>query len=846
MSQAKEPTPMMRQYLAIKALHPDQLLFYRMGDFYEMFYDDAIRGAKLLQLTLTHRGQSGGEPIPMAGVPYHAVDNYLARLVKLGESIAICEQIGDPALSKGPVERQVTRIITPGTLFEESLLEATKETLLLAIFERKQVFGLAYVEVSSGRFMASECIGVDALNNELERLDASEILIQSSQTLCSYLSEHPCVRIRPEWEFNQKQAYTDLCTQLQTAHLDAFAIDNMPCALTAAGALLQYLKTTQKQALPHIKHLAIDNHHEHVILDSQTLKNLELVKTINDKSNTSFFSHINHTKTAFGARELKRWLTHPIRNKDMIVDRQRAISYLLTNNHFEDIAWQLKHVGDIERISSRIALENALPKNLTTLRDTLQTLPAIKTALGTPTLTTLITLKETLNFDSDIVSELEAALVDSPPATIKDGGVFNDGYDKELDTLRAMQNKADGFLIKLEQEERQNTGIQTLKVGFNRVHGFYIEISKAQSSQAPSHYQRRQTLKNAERFITPELKTFEEKVLSAKTKAIVREKLLYEQLIIKLKEKLNELYQLTESLKLLDVLQSLAHLADKHQLTPPKLIDKKCIDIKSGRHLVVESLSDKPFIANDLILNEQTRLLLITGPNMGGKSTYMRQTALIVLLAHMGSFVPAREAIIGPVDRIFTRIGANDDIGHGKSTFMVEMSETASILRQATDISLVLIDEIGRGTSTFDGLALAKACKNYLANEIKSYTLFSTHYFELTNVNKNAKTIQNVHLSATVKNEHIIFLYRVEHGPASQSYGIEVAKLAGIPEEVIVEARLELRQLESLNVDDKKIIADTVKEQTQNPIEEYLDNIQLDSLTPKKALDILYEMKKVT
>lgn len=834
-------TPMMQQFLKIKADYPDMLLFYRMGDFYEMFFEDAKRGAELLHLTLTHRGQSNGEPIPMAGVPYHAVDNYLAKLIKLGESVAICEQIGDPALSKGPVERKVTRIITPGTISEDALLESDKETLLLAICEHKNTFGMAYVEVSSGRFRVQECKGEEAFKTELARLEPSEILINGEKLIPKPLSDHPSLNCRPTWEFSLKQASLLLCEQFKVKTLDAFEVKHLKQALSAAGCLLHYLNLTQKQTLPHIKTLAHEKNVDSVILDAQTLKNLELTRCLNGETKGAFFYYFNKTKTPQGSRELKRWLTRPIRDKAIIEHRQDSIAHILEKNRIEPIQEVLKKMGDIERILARIALKNARPRCLVQLKETLLATPGLKKALGDKLPIHLSDLKDNLLPHEALCDTLNKALHDNPPQTIRDGGVFKSGYDKALDELRELSDKANDYLIKLEQKEKKETGLQTLKVGFNRVHGFYIEIPKSQSNQAPTHYHRRQTLKNNERFITPELKSFEEKILTAKSKALAREKALYEKLLDTLNLSLDTLTTLSHAISECDVLSSLSFVADLYQLKKPKLVDSPGIKIKNGRHLVVEQLSDAPFIANDAFIDSTQPLHLITGPNMGGKSTYMRQTALITLLSFTGSYVPADSAHIGPIDRIFTRIGASDDIAHGRSTFMVEMSETATILKQATKDSLVLIDEIGRGTSTFDGLSLAKACAIYLANKIKAYTLFATHYFELTQLEKESPHIKNIHLSAIAENDSIVFLYRVEEGPQSQSYGIDVARLAGIPEEIIQNAKSILQSLEKAPIVKREI---EPKKEEESKALKLIKSVELDDLTPRKALDLLYQLKK--
>lgn len=834
---------MMQQYLKIKADYPDMLLFYRMGDFYEMFFDDAEEGAKLLHLTLTHRGQSNGKPIPMAGVPYHAVDNYLAKLVKMGQSVAICEQIGDPALSKGPVERQVTRIITPGTISEDALLESEKETLLLSLHENKGQFGLAYVEVSSGRFRLSECETLENLQSELCRLDPSEVLINGDQTIPAILHQHPALNCRPKWEFTYKQAVTLLTEQFQVSSLETFEIDHLSHAICAAGALLNYLKLTQKQTLPHIKTITIEKSTDSVVLDAQTLKNLELVRSLQGETNTSFFHYINKTKTPMGARLLKRWLTRPIRDKGILNHRYATIQYLLASNLTEAMQLPLKEMGDIERILARIALKNARPRCLVQLRETLQATPTLKKAIGTHPNPHLNALSEQCHPHHEILNTLEQALVDNPPVTIKDGGVIKAGYDETLDALRSLNDEANAFLVKLEEKEKKRTGLQTLKVGFNRVHGFYIELPKNQSKQVPDYYQRRQTLKNNERFITPELKVFEEKIITAKTKALAREKSLYDDLLDKLLLSLPTLTALSNAISECDVLTCFAHIAETYQLVKPTLKDTPGIHIKGGRHLVVEQLSDTPFIANDVTLNKTHSLHLITGPNMGGKSTYMRQTALIVLMTYMGSYVPAIRADIGPIDRIFTRIGAGDDIAHGRSTFMVEMHETATILKHATGDSLVLIDEIGRGTSTFDGLSLAKAVAIYLAETIRAYTLFATHYFELTSLENECEHAKNIHLSAVTENDSIIFLYRVEEGPQNQSYGIDVAKLAGIPMEIIDNAKTILKQLEQQDHPPPTIVKKSSPPQDSKALKLF-HSVTLDDLSPRKALELLYEMKR--
>lgn len=846
-----EHTPMMQQYLAIKKDYPDMLLFYRMGDFYEMFFEDAQKGAELLELTLTHRGSAKGKPIPMAGLPYHAADNYLARLVRMGQSIAICEQIGIPGLTKGPVERQVTRIVTPGTLTEEVLLDAHHENLLLAIHAHQGNYGLAYVELSSGHLRVTECADEQSLSSELERLSASEILISQDAPPLSYLKQHPSVKPRPAWEFEKKEAIRLLCKQFEVVSLEAFGLNSHPLALIACGALMAYLNITQKQALPHIKKLTIERPNECVLLDAQTLKNLEICQALNGEKKHTLLHLMNKTVTPMGSRLFKRWLTRPVRCHETLNKRHHCIEFFLSTGMNDTLRPSLKSFGDIERVLARIALNNVKPRCLVLLKNALTALPDLN-ALFTQSLPARLTELLTQIGDFSALSDLlNRALIDNPPQTIRDGGMLAKGYDSVLDELKSLSENANEKLIELENQEKESTGIASLKVGYNRVHGYFIEMPKSQSHLAPSRYQRRQTLKNNERFITPELKLFEDKVLSANAKALAREKMLFEGLMTEITPHLPPLTLMCQSLSEIDVLSNLAERAEALNLQKPNLVNEKIINITEGRHLVIEQLSDHPFICNDTLMNNTQSLLMLTGPNMGGKSTYMRQTALIVLLAYTGSFVPASKAKIGPVDRLFTRIGANDDISSGRSTFMVEMTETASILNHATAQSLVLIDEIGRGTSTFDGLSLAKACAFELATNIHSYTLFSTHYFELTQLAKTAKTIKNIHLDALLKNDLIIFLYKIKAGACSQSYGIEVAKMAGIPKRVIENARAILTELESKSLSNasaqEKAPPLTFPSVTQkNSVhKDFLDTISPDELSPKKALDLLYQLKSL-
>lgn len=835
-------TPMMQQYLRIKSEYPDMLLFYRMGDFYELFFDDAKRASQLLDLTLTHRGQSADKPIPMAGLPYHAVENYLARLLKKGESVAICEQIGDPATSKGPVERQVTRIITPGTVTDEALLDAKKDNLLLAIHQQKQKIGLAWVELSSGRFHVLELNEDNQLNAELTRLQPAELLLQESSPLRDYCVNFP-VKTRPGWEFSSDSANKLLREQFSVTDLSAFGERDHPTALIAAGALLAYLQTTQKQALPHLNSITLEHSQDYLQLDASTQKHLELFENTNGKNDNCLLSVLDHTASSMGSRLLNRWLGRPLKQQHLIQARQQAIKEIIQLQQDVSIHQLLKQSCDVERIVSRIALKSARPRDLIALRNTLGLLPTLNVAIQNNQAALIRQLKEHISPLPNLQQLLDAALVENPPMLIRDGGVIAQGFDEELDELKILSTNANETLIKLEQDEKQQTGLSTLKFGFNSVQGFYIELSKSQAEKAPVHYQRKQTLKNVERYITPELKVFEEKVLSAQVKALAREKWLYENLLEEIQQNISELTHLAQALAELDVLVNLAERAQSLNWSCPQLVPKAGISIQLGRHPVIEQLLQERFIANDLNLKLNQNILLITGPNMGGKSTYMRQTALIVLMAHIGSFVPAKAATLGPIDRIFTRIGASDDLASGRSTFMVEMTETAHILRQATAESLVLIDEIGRGTSTYDGMALAYASCAYLATKIKAYTLFSTHYFELTNLPEQWNCIRNVHLQASIDTGRIIFLYKVESGPANRSYGLEVAELAGIPAEVLkmAHSHLNLMQENKQQPVNKK----PIRIAPPSSILSELSRIDPDKLTAKEALDLIYKLKNM-
>lgn len=781
-------TPMMQQYLRIKAEHTDRLLFYRMGDFYELFFDDAKKAASLLNLTLTHRGQSSGVPIPMAGVPYHAVENYLARLLKKGQSVAICEQIGDPATSKGPVERQVMRILTPGTVTDEALLDAKRDTILLAIHQKQHQFGLAWVDLSGGRFYLLQVSDEAQLLAEITRLQPAEILLPDHLSTIE-LGASSLINIRPDWDFDLKRARTLLCEQFKVRDLSAFGEKSYPVAFPAAGCLLTYLNLTQRQALPHLRTIILEQSHDYLQLDSATQRHLELFSNTHGGHDNSLFAVIDNTACAMGSRLLKRWLSRPLRCRTQLHHRHEAITELLATQQYLSIHPLLQQICDLERIISRIALKSARPRDLLQLRQTLNLLPDIQTHLIANHAKQLTVLRQKITPIPTLLTLLVHALVDNPSILIRDGNVIAQGFDKELDELRNLSTHANDALLAMETKERQQSGLSTLKFGFNRIQGYYIELSRMQAERVPDHFQRKQTLKNVERYITPELKAFEETVLSAQSKAQIREKWLYEQLLETIHTYFEPLTTIAQALAELAVLSNFSERAQTLNWHCPTLVEEPGIHITTGRHPVIEPILKEQFIANDLHLKPSQHTLLITGPNMGGKSTYMRQNALIVLLAHIGSFVPAQTAILGPVDKIFTRIGASDDLSSGRSTFMVEMTETAHILRQATHNSLVLIDEIGRGTSTHDGMALAYACCAYLANTLCAYTLFSTHYFELTTLPETFPCIQNVHLSAKITNGHIAFLYHVESGAAHQSYGLEVAALAGIPPEVLEMAK---------------------------------------------------------
>jgi DNA mismatch repair protein MutS len=845
---------MMQQFLRIKARHKDNLLFYRMGDFYELFFDDAKTAAKILGITLTARGKSGGEPIPMCGIPYHAADRYLAKIVEAGISVAICEQIGDPATSKGPVEREVVRIITPGTVSDEALMAADRDMGLLAISGDQDEYGLALMDISSGRFVLSVAYSTASLFDEIARIKPAEILLQDTLTEVSCALTHPALRKCPSWEFDLETATKLLTDHFNTRDLSAFDCLDFPLAIAAAGALVSYARETQKNSLPHMQSLRVEQPGDSVILDAATRRNLEIDSNLAGGKDNTLFAVMNTTTTAMGGRLLARWLHRPLRDHDLLRARQLTTASLIENYNFEPLVKVLGKIGDLERILGRLGLRSARPRDLSVLRDSLTLLPQLQKLLADIESKPLAALAARV---ADFPAEaklLQLAIVENPPVVIRDGGVLAPGYDEELDELRNLSSSAGQFLIDLEAQEKQRTGINTLKVGYNRVHGYYIEVSKGQATgEFPPEYMRRQTLKNAERFITPELKQFEDKVLSAKSKSLSREKQLYTELLESLALNLSQLQSSATAIAELDVLTCFAERAVNLNYCCPVLSEQPGIQIESGRHPVVEKVTNNNFIANDLMLDDATRMLIITGPNMGGKSTYMRQTALIVLLGLCGSYVPAASVTLGPIDRIFTRIGSSDDLAGGRSTFMVEMTETANILHNATANSLVLMDEIGRGTSTFDGLSLAWAAAVFIAQRLNAYTLFATHYFELTCLPDEFTTIKNVHLDAIEHDQGIVFLHTVKPGPANQSYGLQVAQLAGIPAEVIQSARGKLQQLERDSV--TTAAATRPPEQPfqselfasiPHPVVSYLERLEPDEITAKEALKILYELKNKT
>ncbi|EKU25981.1 DNA mismatch repair protein MutS [Xanthomonas graminis] len=857
---AVEHTPLMKQFFAAKSEYPDLLLFFRMGDFYELFYDDARKAARLLDITLTQRGSSGGAPIPMAGVPVHAYEGYLARLVALGESVAICEQIGDPALAKGLVERKVVRVVTPGTVTDEALLDERRDTLLMAIARNKHGYGLAWADLAGGRFLVNEVDSEDALEAELARLEPAELLVPDEDQWPEFLRERRGVRRRAPWLFDADSGRRQLLHFFQLHDLSGFGIDDKPRAIAAAGALLGYVEETQKQRLPHLTAIAMETAAEAIAMNAATRRHLELDTRVDGDTRNTLLGVLDSTVTPMGGRLLRRWLHRPLRLREVLVQRHHAVGTLIDRGADADLRDAFRALGDIERILTRVALRSARPRDFSTLRDGLGLLPAVRTILAPLDSPRLAALAAELGQHDEIAHLLASAIAEQPPLKLSDGGVIAADYDAELDELRRLSTHADQFLIDLEARERASSGIATLKVGYNRVHGYYIEISKGQAEKAPVHYTRRQTLTNAERYITEELKNFEDKVLSARERALSREKLLYEALLDTLGDRLEPLKRAAAALSELDVLAGFAERAQALDWAQPELESAPCLRIERGRHPVVEAVREQAFEPNDLDLHPQRRMLVITGPNMGGKSTYMRQNALIVLLAHIGSYVPATRAVIGPIDRILTRIGAGDDLARGQSTFMVEMAETSYILHHASAQSLVLMDEIGRGTSTYDGLALADAVARHLAHHNRCYTLFATHYFELTaladeSVEGGASGIANVHLDAVEHGDKLVFMHAVKDGPANRSFGLQVAALAGLPKSTVAQARRRLAELEQRGGEShaSQMAPQALDAPQQfglfaaapSAAQDALAALDPDELTPKQALEALYRLKSL-
>ncbi len=841
----------MQQYLRIKAQHPDALLFYRMGDFYELFYEDARRAARLLDITLTARGTSGGEPIPMAGVPVQSLDTYLARAVRKGESIAICEQLGDPAKSKGPVERQVVRVVTPGTVTDDGLLEDRRDTLLASIALGKEGFGLAWLELSSGRFHALQADGDEALASELERLRPAELLVQEGAGERAAHRSALAVRQRPEWHFEAASAERLLCEQFGTRDLAGFGLQDRSLAVGAAGCLLNYVRETQKSALPHLRGIRCELREDALLLDAATRRNLELDSSLSGRADSTLVGVLDRTATAMGGRELRRWVQRPLREIEPRALRLQAIEALLETGAHASLHQLLRRVGDVERILARVALRSARPRDLAQLREALACLPDLQTLLAHLESPLVQRLGATARTHPDLHARLTSALVAAPPAMLREGGVIAPGHDADLDELRRISEHSDEALLDLEARERERTGFQNLRFGYNRVQGYYIEVSRSQAERVPADWVRRQTVKNAERYITSELKSFEDKVLGARDRALARERELYEALLDTLIAAMAPLQASAGAVAALDVLATLAERAVALRLVRPQLTGESCIDIRGGRHLVVEQHLDGPFVPNDLVMQDARRMLIVTGPNMGGKSTYMRQAALIVILAGVGSFVPADSAVIGPIDRVFTRIGAADDLAGGRSTFMVEMTEAANILNNATRDSLVLMDEIGRGTSTYDGLSLAWACARHLGRELGAFTLFATHYFELTALADDIPACANVHLDATEHADQLVFLHAVKEGPANQSYGLQVARLAGVPRVVVQEARRYLVELERRDhasrpaAPQQELALALPPDRSDAALRQVLDGVDPNALSPRAALDLVFKLQAI-
>ena len=849
---------MMQQYLRIKAQHPNVLLFYRMGDFYEMFYEDARRASQLLDIALTQRGNSAGAPIPMAGVPAVTLDGYLAKLVRKGQSVAICEQRGEPGKTKGPMEREVVRIVTPGTLTDEALLDARRDTVLASAFGRDGKFGLAWLDLSAGRFNVMELDSGAALDAELERLRPAELLAPDGDLPTkapSAAGEERPWQLRAPWHFELSSATQALTEQFSTRDLAGFGCADKPLAICAAGALLAYVRETQKSALPHLLSITTEEQDAALIMDPATRRNLELDESLSGLPDLTLAGIFDCTATTMGGRLLRRWLHRPLRDHARLRLRYDAVANLIENARHVGLTDSLKAIGDLERILARVALRSARPRDLTQLRGSLATLPALRQLLADNPSPLIQRLVNSIGDHSAEHTLLTKAVVEAPPHYLRDGGVIADGFDAELDELRALSGNTEQFMVDLERRERERSGLSSLKLGFNRVQGFFIEVNRSQADAVPADYVRRQTVKSAERFITPELKSFEDKVLGSRDRSLARERSLYDELLASISANLAALQATTAALAEIDVLTCFAERAVTLNCARPELVDEPVLRVEAGRHPVVERAARDPFIPNDLLFDEGRRMLIITGPNMGGKSTYMRQTALIVILAHMGCYVPARRAVLGPMDRIFTRIGAADDLAGGRSTFMLEMTETANILHNATDKSLVLMDEVGRGTSTFDGLSLAWACAAFIAKKIRAFTLFATHYFELTSLASEAPGVANVHVEAVEHGDRLIFLHTVKEGPANQSYGLQVAALAGIPKAVTTQARRYLTELErerdamrSFSSPQSELALFSPPPDSAPPESAALEALRAldpNSLSPREALDLLFRLQQL-
>ena len=856
MSHLESHTPMMQQYLRIKADYPNVLLFYRMGDFYEMFYEDARRAATLLDIALTQRGTSAGAPIPMAGVPAATLDTYLVRLVRRGESVAICEQRGEPGKTKGPMEREVVRIVTPGTITDEALLEERRDQLLASVAVAGGRFGLAWLDLSAGRFCVMELEGPSELESELERLRPAELIAPEGDASLAALRREDGAQpltLRPPWQFDVSSAERALCEQFQTRDLTAFGCAAKPQAIAAAGALLAYVRETQKSALPHLRGIMTEERDAALLMDPATRRNLELDESLAGKPELTLAGVFDRSATPMGGRLMRRWLHRPLRDHQTLRARHDAVERLKRDAAHAALAPPLRAIGDLERILARVALRSARPRDLAQLRNALFVLPDLKLALADPETALLSALAADIGAHAHLQALLARALVEAPPHYLRDGGVIAAHYDESLDQLRALGQDTEAFLLDLERKERERSGLSSLKLGYNQVQGFFIEVNRSQADKVPADYLRRQTVKSAERFITPELKSFEDKVLGARDRALARERELYDGLLDRLTAELAELQRTAAAVAELDVLAAFADCANAQNLVRPEFVAESVLLIEGGRHPVVERVGREPFVPNDLNLDESRRMLIITGPNMGGKSTYMRQTALIAVLAHIGAYVPAARAVLGPLDRIFTRIGASDDLAGGRSTFMLEMTETANILHHATERSLVLMDEIGRGTSTFDGMSLAWACAAHIATEIRAFTLFATHYFELTSLAGELPGVANVHVEAVEHGDRLVFLHSVREGPANQSYGLQVAALAGIPKSVTAAARRYLAELERerdalrrpLSPQTEFDLGTGAAPAAQNPALAALRAADPDVLSPREALDVLYRLKRL-